>query len=131
MRKPSLLAREDVIGGLGNSHHHVRRLDDGVDLVADLEPEIVDSLIGDEAVTMVPLTSMRTCAVVAPFLMSMILPAARCGRRFSWAILREFASDAGWQVLSLLTSATMKVGRTCPANFRSLDRAELKWRRHP
>jgi len=67
VRKPSLLAREDVIGGLGNSHHHVRRLDDGVeDLVADLEAEIVDSLIGDEAVTMVPLTSMRTCARSRP-----------------------------------------------------------------
>jgi hypothetical protein len=47
VRKPSLLEREDVIGGLGNSHHHVRRLDDGVDLVADLKPEIVDGLIGD------------------------------------------------------------------------------------
>jgi hypothetical protein len=74
VRKPSLLAREDVIGGLGNSHHHVRRLDDGVDLVADLEAEIVDSLLVMQAVTMLPLTSMRTCAVVAPFLMSTILP---------------------------------------------------------
>ena len=36
-----------MIGGSGNSHHHVRRLDDGVNLVADLEAEIVDSLVGD------------------------------------------------------------------------------------
>jgi hypothetical protein len=50
--------------------HHVGRLDDGVGVLPDFKPQLIDASLVIEAVTMRPFTSSRTCAVVTPFLTS-------------------------------------------------------------
>src|SRR6478672_9761806 len=79
-----------------------------------LRPRSSTASLVMEAVTMVPLTSMRTCAVVAPFLMSTMLPGSAlraeilmghpsgiCERcRMAGSIALDLRDNESWQDVS-------------------------------